>query len=73
MEQLHGNKAGKVPRNYGIVSQNYSATENTKQLLLSLQYGMEEPMNRYILLIDRMGNTLERSLLVLPTQVLRGE
>jgi len=41
---------------------------------------MEEPKNKYILLNDRMGNTLERNLLSLvlstkatPAQVLRGE
>ena len=41
---------------------------------------MEEPKNKYILLVDRVGNTLERNLLALglstkatPTQVLRGE
>ena len=41
---------------------------------------MEEPKNKYILLIDRVGNTHERNLLALglstkvtPTQVLRGE
>ena len=41
---------------------------------------MEEPKNKYILLVDREGNTLERNLLALglstkatPTQVLRGE
>ena len=41
---------------------------------------MEEPKNKYILLVDRVGYTLERNLLALglstkatPTQVLRGE
>jgi len=41
---------------------------------------MEEPKKKYILLVDRVGNTYERSILALglstkatPTQVLRGE
>ena len=41
---------------------------------------MEKPKDKYILLVDRVGNTLERNLLALglptkatPTQVLRGE
>ena len=41
---------------------------------------MEEPKNKYILLVDRVGETVERNLLAIglrtratPTQVLRGE
>ena len=50
-----------------------------KYLLLSVQYGMEQPKKKYILLVDRMGYTLERNFLTLglsmkatPTCVHRG-
>ncbi|KAL9975246.1 hypothetical protein ACROYT_G012383 [Oculina patagonica] len=63
-----------------VVFTSYCTAENIKYLFPYLHYGMEEPKNKYILLHDRVGYTLERSLLALglsktstPTNVLRGE